>query len=201
MAVRPYAARELKFQRLAAELRRGVLDGARPQGSKLPTEQELVAETGLSVTTVRRGYEVLVEQRLVERRQGAGTFAAPRPGAIRHVSAVVGVLVPTTSSYHPRVLQGIEEALAVAGARMVLVCSHDDQVVEREAIDRLVGRPRREQPVRPALLHRPRGRRRTGGEHGDRKVVRPARIRAPGSRYARRALGPRRISAGGLFHD
>ncbi|GAA2310841.1 hypothetical protein GCM10010431_33680 [Streptomyces kunmingensis] len=27
------------------------------------------------------------------------------------------------------------------------------------------------------------------------------RIRAPGSRYARRALGPRHISAGGLFYD
>jgi hypothetical protein len=49
-------------------------------------------------------------------------------------------------------------------------------------------RPRREQPVRPARLHRPRDRRRTGGEHGDHKVVRPDRIRAPGSRYARRAL-------------
>ncbi|WP_211265852.1 hypothetical protein, partial [Actinacidiphila oryziradicis] len=40
-------------------------------------------------------------------------------------------------------------------------------------------RPRREQPVRPARLHRPRDRRRTGGEHGDHKVVRPTRIRAP----------------------
>ncbi|MFF3934597.1 DnaB-like helicase C-terminal domain-containing protein [Streptomyces phaeofaciens] len=39
------------------------------------------------------------------------------------------------------------------------------------------------------------------GEHGDHKVVRPTRIRAPRSRYARRALGSRRISAGGLFHD
>ncbi|MFF9512355.1 substrate-binding domain-containing protein [Streptomyces sp. NPDC014724] len=139
MVAQPYAAGGLKFQRLAAELRRGVLDGTWPQGSKLPTEQELAAETGLSLTTVRRAYEVLVEQRLVERRQGAGTFAAPRPGAVRHASAVVGVLVPTTSSYYPRVLQGIEEALAVAEARMVLACSHYDQVVEREAIDRLVG--------------------------------------------------------------
>ena len=40
-----------------------------------------------------------------------------------------------------------------------------------------------------------------GGEHGDHEVVRPTRIRAPGARYARRALGSRRISAGGLFHD
>lgn len=40
-------------------------------------------------------------------------------------------------------------------------------------------RPRREQPGRSARLHRPRDRRRTGGEHGDHKVVRPTRIRAP----------------------
>ncbi|MGA6158721.1 GntR family transcriptional regulator [Stenotrophomonas sp. NPDC087984] len=51
---RPQTARELKFRRLAAELRRRVLDGTWPQGTKMPTEQALAAETGLSVTTVRR---------------------------------------------------------------------------------------------------------------------------------------------------
>lgn len=57
--------------------------------------------------------------------------------------------------------------------------------------------PCREQPVRPALLHRPRDRRRTGGN----KITRPDGIRAPGSRHPRRALGPRGTSAGGLIHD
>jgi len=37
--------------------------------------------------------------------------------------------------------------------------------------------PRWEQPVRPARLHRPRGRRRWGGGHGGRTVVRPTGIR------------------------
>ena len=60
--------------------------------------------------------------------------------------------------------------------------------------------PRREQSGRSAWLHRPRDRRRPGA-HGDHKVVRPTRIRAPGSRYARRALRPGCMSAGGLVHD
>ncbi|MFI0924076.1 substrate-binding domain-containing protein [Streptomyces sp. NPDC021012] len=135
---RPQTARELKFRRLAAELRRRLLDGTWPQGSKLPTEHALAAETGLSVTTVRRAYEVLVGQQLVERRQGAGTFATIRPGTVRPSGRAVGVLVPTATLYYPRVLQGIEEALAVAGARMVLACSHYDRTIERDAIDRLV---------------------------------------------------------------
>ncbi|WP_406424484.1 substrate-binding domain-containing protein [Streptomyces sp. NBC_00873] len=138
MEARPQSARELKFRQLAAELRRRVLDGTWPQGSKLPTEQSLAAETGLSVTTVRRAYEVLVEQRLIERRQGAGTFASVRPGEARSPGRVVGVLVPTTSLYYPRVLQGVEMTLATAGARMVLACSQYDQGIEREAIERLV---------------------------------------------------------------
>ncbi|MFE1932161.1 substrate-binding domain-containing protein [Streptomyces sp. NPDC056669] len=135
---RPQTARELKFRRLAAELRRRVLDGTWPQGSKMPTEQALAAETGLSVTTVRRAYEVLVQQQLVERRQGAGTFATVRPADAASSGAVVGVLVPTTSLYYPRVLQGVEEAVARAGARLVRASSHYDRAIERAAIDHLL---------------------------------------------------------------
>ncbi|GAA3485111.1 substrate-binding domain-containing protein [Streptomyces yanii] len=138
METRPQTARELKFRRLAAELRRRVLDGTWPQGSKLPTEHALAAETGLSVTTVRRAYEVLVEQQLIERRQGAGTFATIRSADARSRGPVVGVLVPTTTLYYPRVLQGIEESLAAVGARLVLACSHYDQASERGAVDRLL---------------------------------------------------------------
>lgn len=135
------SGRELKFRALMAELRRGILDGTWPPGSKLPTERALAAETGLSVTTVRRAYEDLVALGLVERRQGAGTFAAqpaadpPTGGAARRI---VGVLVPDTSFYYPRVLQGIERELAAAGARLVLACSHYDPAEEDAALERLL---------------------------------------------------------------
>ncbi|WP_308367809.1 substrate-binding domain-containing protein [Streptomyces sp. ISL-36] len=134
----PASGRELKFRALMAELRRGILDGTWPPGSKLPTERALATETGLSVTTVRRAYEDLVALGLVERRQGAGTFASHRreedPGDRR----VVGVLVPDTAFYYPRVLQGIEKELAAAGARLVLACSHYDPAEEDAAVRRLL---------------------------------------------------------------
>ncbi|GGT73368.1 GntR family transcriptional regulator [Streptomyces lateritius] len=133
----PASGRELKFRALMAELRRGILDGTWPPGSKRPTERALATETGLSVTTVRRAYEDLVALGLVERRQGAGTFAAHRheePGDRR----IVGVLVPDTAFYSPRVLQGIEKELAAAGARLVLACSHYVPAEEDAAVRRLL---------------------------------------------------------------
>ncbi|MFB7373392.1 GntR family transcriptional regulator [Streptomyces sp. NPDC056222] len=137
----PASGRELKFRALMAELRRGILDGTWPPGSKLPTERALATETGLSVTTVRRAYEDLVALGLVERRQGAGTFAAHRPDDDSATAAgrrVVGVLVPDTTFYYPRVLQGIERELAAAGARLVLACSHYDPDEEDAAVRRLL---------------------------------------------------------------
>ncbi|MEU3479984.1 substrate-binding domain-containing protein [Streptomyces sp. NPDC033753] len=134
----PASGRELKFRTLVAELRRGILDGTWPPGSKLPTERALATETGLSVTTVRRAYEDLVALGLVERRQGAGSFAAHRPERAMTGRRVVGVLVPDTSFYYPRVLQGIEKELAADGARLVLACSHYDPDEEDAAVARLL---------------------------------------------------------------
>ncbi|MFD2010922.1 GntR family transcriptional regulator [Streptomyces narbonensis] len=134
----PASGRELKFRALMAELRRGILDGTWPPGSKLPTERALATETGLSVTTVRRAYEDLVALGLVERRQGAGTFAAHRPERGGTGRRIVGVLVPDTTFYYPRVLQGIEKELAADGARLVLACSHYDPVEEDAAVERLL---------------------------------------------------------------
>lgn len=124
---------ELKFQRLADDLRRGILDGTWPVGSKLPTDHALAAQTGFSLTTVRRAYDELTEQGLIERRQGAGTFVMEAKVAATS-GLSVGVLIPDTTAYFPRVLQGIERALAAAGARMTLACSHYEHDVEEPAI-------------------------------------------------------------------
>jgi DNA-binding LacI/PurR family transcriptional regulator len=135
--VRDAAARELKFRSLAAELRREILAGRWTPGSKLPTDQEVAQWSGLSLTTVRRAFEDLVRQRLVVRRQGSGTFVTQpaTPARQRHS---VGVLVPDTGQYYPRVLQGVEEALSANGARLQLSCYHYDADEEDRAIEFLL---------------------------------------------------------------
>lgn len=119
----------LKFEALAQQLRRRILAGVWPVGAKLPTERELMRTTGLSLTTVRRAYDSLVDDRLVVRRRGSGTFVAPRPvgagPALR-----IGVMLPEAHSYFGTAVRGIEETLTAAGATIALVIT--EYRVQRE---------------------------------------------------------------------
>jgi DNA-binding LacI/PurR family transcriptional regulator len=137
-AALPQTSRELKFRQLAGELRHRILDNTYPPDSKLPTEEALSAETGMSLTTIRHAYQELAVDGLVVRRQGAGTFVAPRGHRATTRQRVIGVLVPDTTLYYPRVLQGIEKALFQANARLVLACSHYDPDAEDRAIGGLL---------------------------------------------------------------
>ena len=131
--VRDSGSRGLKFQQLAGELRRGIQAGEWAPGAKLPTEARLTDETGLSLTTVRRAFDTLVDEGLITRRQGAGSFVSvPRRRELR-LRHTVGVLVPDTRLYYPRVLQGIEEGLSAAGTGLQLATYHYD--VEEEQRD------------------------------------------------------------------
>jgi GntR family transcriptional regulator len=60
-----------------AEQLRALVDRLAPD-SRMPTELELVERYGVSRTTVRRAVGALVEDGLLVRRQGAGTFVAPQ---------------------------------------------------------------------------------------------------------------------------
>ena len=59
-------------ERIAGEIRSGRL----PPGSRLPTEQELMAAMGVSRTVVREAVAALRAEGLVRTRQGSGAFVA-----------------------------------------------------------------------------------------------------------------------------
>ncbi|MCX5414099.1 GntR family transcriptional regulator [Streptomyces sp. NBC_00059] len=117
---------DLKFRRLARELRQRIRQGTWSADGRIPTEKQLSMSSGTSVSTVRRAVDELVAEGLVVRRQGSGTFVLP-PDAPGTGRALIGVVVPDTTFYYPRVLQGIEETLSAAGARLLLACSGYDQ--------------------------------------------------------------------------
>lgn len=63
------------YTQLAEQLKVRIAGGEFTPGARMPSEQELVADTGLSRITVRAALNMLARDGWVIRRQGVGTFA------------------------------------------------------------------------------------------------------------------------------
>ncbi|MEM0929329.1 MAG: GntR family transcriptional regulator [Pseudomonadota bacterium] len=66
------------YIQIANNLRTKIADGNIDIGEALPSEREISVLTGASRVTVRKAIESLVTEGLLYRRQGSGTFVAPR---------------------------------------------------------------------------------------------------------------------------
>lgn len=66
------------YLQLARSLREHISSGGIDPGSALPSERDLSEMAGLSRVTVRKGIEQLIEEGVLVRRQGSGTFVARR---------------------------------------------------------------------------------------------------------------------------
>ncbi|KWS76041.1 FadR/GntR family transcriptional regulator [Pseudomonas amygdali] len=79
-------------QQLVAEFSRRIREGEIQSGEKLPTEQVIIRETGVSRTVVREAMSRLQAEGLVETRHGIGTFVvdAAQPGNFQQVEPPIG---------------------------------------------------------------------------------------------------------------
>jgi GntR family transcriptional regulator len=71
-------AEEFPFAQLARILRERIDSGEYPPGRKIPSIEDIVAETGLSPLTIRRAVKVLSDDGVVHVVPGRGTFVARR---------------------------------------------------------------------------------------------------------------------------
>lgn len=62
------------YEQLRQELLAAITSGKIPAGGKLPTEQELCAQLGVSRPVARQAYNALIEAGYVQRMRGRGTF-------------------------------------------------------------------------------------------------------------------------------
>jgi len=67
------------YQRIADDLRREILDGTRPPGSKLPSRHELAAQYEVSDRVAVEAVRLLVAEGFVEARSGSGSYVRQRP--------------------------------------------------------------------------------------------------------------------------
>ena len=66
------------YMQLAHRLRQQIDDGGISAGEALPSERDLCDIMGASRVTVRKAIELLIEEGLLSRRQGSGTYVTPR---------------------------------------------------------------------------------------------------------------------------
>jgi GntR family transcriptional regulator len=83
-----------RYQQIADQLRTGIESGRYAIGSLLPTELQLCTLHGISRHTAREALRVLINDRMVERRQGSGTLvtAAARQRFKQSISSIADLL-------------------------------------------------------------------------------------------------------------
>jgi len=64
------------YKQMADNLRKLIVDGEIVAGEALPSERKLIEITGTSRVTIRKAIDQLIEEGLLFRRQGAGTYIA-----------------------------------------------------------------------------------------------------------------------------
>jgi GntR family transcriptional regulator len=85
------------YQQIAADIRQRILDGNLQAGDKLPTESELMDEYGVSRIVIRNATELLKNEGLVTKQQGAGTFVRGQQPLRKRLSVDLYGKRPTSS--------------------------------------------------------------------------------------------------------
>ena len=131
--------RSLKHERIAAKLRKMVKEKIVSAGGMLPTELELGEMFSCSRGTVRRALETLVNEGLIWRRQGSGSFVR-QTGTIGG-QGCLGLITPVL--LNTEVLRFLNEITLQAsrlGYQVLLEVDDGTPTVERCFVDELAHR-------------------------------------------------------------
>src|SRR4051812_36921451 len=108
------------YQMAEQKLREMLLEPDYASGCPLPPENELARTLNISRVTIRKAMDRLMEDRLIVRVRGKGTFARINKPAGAQPSSptarLVGTIMPMLAAQHEmQILHGIESALAEKG--------------------------------------------------------------------------------------
>lgn len=124
----------VKYLQIARTLQTRIQSGEYPPDSLLPTEQQLCSCFGVSRQTIRQALQTLVDQGLIQRRQGSGSRVL---GQTRDPLAQRTVAVITTyiSNYiFPSILREVESVLFSSHCTMQLAATSNQVANERRIL-------------------------------------------------------------------
>lgn len=99
-------------------LSRSIADGKWPE--RLPSERALADDLGVCRVTVARAVGRLVEEGVLMRRRGSGTYLAPKRDDVRPVTGSVALIVPYSRDvYTSHIVTGVSHTLTDAGLHVL----------------------------------------------------------------------------------
>ena len=126
-----------KYQVLADALRTGILSGKYQK--VLPTEQALCAQFQVSRQTVRQALSVLENERLIERRQGSGSYIREKREAVPLPRRSIAVVTTYISDYiFPSILREIESVCSENNSAPLLFATQNQFSNERRILQSLL---------------------------------------------------------------
>nr|WP_269145564.1 GntR family transcriptional regulator [Cohnella fermenti] len=130
-----------KYLKLKEEIVSWIAGGRYRPGDKLPSENELSDQFGLSRQTVRQSIGELVQEGWLSREQGKGTFVSRLSGERRSAGGnrTVGMMTTYISDYiFPSIVRGVEAALKEQGYRLLLSSTDNRKDRERESLEMML---------------------------------------------------------------
>ncbi|HIY57369.1 MAG TPA: GntR family transcriptional regulator [Candidatus Tetragenococcus pullicola] len=124
-----------KYEQLADNLRKQILSGVYQKNELIPSENKLQEKYGLSRYTVRQAIGVLVEEGLLRKERGAGTFVSK----IDQGTKTIGVIMTYLSDYiFPSIIRGLEKELSQQGYSLILGTTNNDPDQEKACLKRML---------------------------------------------------------------
>jgi len=132
-----------RYWKLQEAIKALILEKGLGKGEKIPSERELCKIFNLSLGTVQKAVDKLVQDGVLEKRHGSGTYvqdcSKARPQ--RPVRKAVGLILPDIDYFYSPVIRGIEEACSLAGYSMILrKGGRQDNAIELSVIRSLIER-------------------------------------------------------------
>jgi GntR family transcriptional regulator of arabinose operon len=108
-------------------------------GEKLSSEKELGQMFSVSRQTVRQAINVLVQEGLLESRQGSGTYVTRKIATAHTPQMVIGVISTYVNDYiFSGILRGVENVLTENGYSMQLAFTHNHIESEKKALTNMM---------------------------------------------------------------
>lgn len=133
---------EVKYQRIAEELRNKIEQKEYPIHTPIPSEAALQKEYEVSRHTIRQAIAVLVNEGYLRKEKGSGTYVeanANQAPKSSNENKTIGVITTYVSDYiFPSIIRGIEKTLGEQGFSLLLSSTNNDYQREKECLEQML---------------------------------------------------------------